>query len=212
MHITRTLGIGLLIAATAMTGCNKKQKTEMAMLEEENSTLRNQLAERTKALEDTNAEKRSLEQQLAALRKDAASPTGSTGTEGGTFTRDGVEWSASAGEVTASIQGDVLFDSGKTTLKSSAKKSLDSVASILKSEYSGKSIRVSGFTDTDPIRKSGFKSNYHLGFERAYAVREYLVSKGIDAKRLSLASYGPDAPKSSKPQSRRVEVVVLVNG
>src|SRR5262245_27064518 len=77
MHITRSLGIGLLIAATAMTGCKNKQKSEMSMLEEENATLRNQLAERTKALEDTNAEKRSLEQQLAALRKDAASPTGS---------------------------------------------------------------------------------------------------------------------------------------
>lgn len=211
MHITRALGIGLLVAAAGLTGCKNKQKQETAMLEEENATLRNQLAERTKALEDTNAEKRSLEQQLVALRKDSNSPTGSTGTEGGTFTRDGVEWSAGAGEVTASIQGDVLFDSGKTTLRSTAKKSLDSVASILKGEYSGKSIRVSGFTDTDPIKRSGYKSNYHLGFERAYAVREYLVSKGIEQKRISLASYGPDAPKGSKPQSRRVEVVVLVN-
>src|SRR5262245_58892218 len=165
MHITRSLGIGLLVAAAAMTGCKNKQKSEMSMLEEENATLRNQLAERTKTLEDTNAEKRSLEQQLAALRKDAKDPTGSTNTEGGTFTRDGVQWSAGAGEVTASIQGDVLFDSGKTTLKSTAKKSLDSVASILKGEYAGKSIRVSGFTDTDPLKRSGYKSNYHLGFE-----------------------------------------------
>lgn len=208
MHITRALGIGLLVAAAGLTGCKNKKASETAMLEEENATLRNQLAERTKALEDTHAEKRSLEQQLAALRKDANSPTGA---DGGSFTRDGVEWSAGAGEVTASIQGDVLFDSGKTTLKTTAKKSLDSVASILKGEYTGKSIRVSGFTDTDPIKRSGYKSNYHLGFERAYAVREYLVSKGIEHKRISLASYGPDAPKGSKPQSRRVEVVVLVN-
>src|SRR5437773_2014211 len=85
------------------------------------------------------------------------------------------------------------------------------IATRLKTQYTGKNIRVEGFTDTDPIHKSGFKSNYHLGFERAFAVRQYLSSKGIDEKRMSLASYGPNAPKPTKPQSRRVEVVVLVN-
>ena len=216
MRITRVMGMGLLVAAMGLTGCKNSAKQEKAMLEEENANLHNQLADRNKALEDNSAEKRSLEQQLAAMRHDT-STTGMTGGDtggmtGGTpgSTRE-VTWSKSAGEVTASIQGDVLFDSGKTTLKTTAKKSLDSVASVLKSQYTSKSVRVAGFTDSDPIHKSGYKSNYHLGFERAYAVREYLVSKGIDAKRISLASFGPDAPKSTKPQSRRVEVVVLVS-
>ena len=42
------------------------------------------------------------------------------------------------------------------------------------------------------IRKSGFKSNYHLGFERAYAVREYLVSRGVPPTSVYVASHGPD--------------------
>ena len=124
----------------------------------------------------------------------------------------GVTGSASAGEVTASVESDLLFDSGKATLKSNAKKSLDQVASVLNSTYGSATIRVAGHTDSDPIRKSGHKSNYHLGFERAFAVRDYLISKGVSSNRVSLASYGPDIPKGSKPQSRRVEIVVVLNG
>ncbi len=214
MRISRMMSVGLVLAALAMTGCKNSLKQEKAMLEEENANLRTQLADRNKALEDTNAEKRALEQQLAAARREGdkgAAPAGGNGGANPFGGIEGVTGSMSAGEVTASVESDLLFDSGKTTLKPSAKKSLDAVANVIKSQYAGKSVRVVGYTDTDPIRKSGFKSNYHLGFERAFEVRKYLVSKGLTEKQVSLASYGPDMPKSTKPQSRRVEVVVLLN-
>src|SRR5207247_7685919 len=121
--------------------------------EDENANLRNQLADRNKALDDTSSEKRSLEQQLASARRDTTTTgdmAGGTSTGAMPKTGDGVTWTQGPGEVTASIQGDVLFDSGKTTLKPSAKKLLDSVASVLKTQYTGKNIRVEGFTDTDP--------------------------------------------------------------
>jgi outer membrane protein OmpA-like peptidoglycan-associated protein len=200
------LAMGLVLAAVAMTGCKNSVKQENAMLKQENADLQAQLADRNQALESLNAEKRSLEQQLAQVRKDGGAD-GKTGFEG----IEGVTGTVGAGEVTASVQSDLLFDSGKTSLKSSAKKSLDAVAGVLNSTYANDRVRVSGFTDTDPIKKSGYKSNYHLGFERAYAVREYLVSKGVSAKRIYLASYGPDLPKGSKPQSRRVEISVIMN-
>ena len=208
MRMSRMMVVmGLIAVSMGMTGCKNSMKTENANLTAENQSLRDQLADRNKALEDCNSELRSREQQLAEMRRGGS---GSTGT--GFENIPGVTGSYNAGEVTASVQGDLLFDSGKTTLKSSAKKSLDAVASVLNSTYSGANIRIAGHTDSDPIKKSGFKSNYHLGFERAWAVREYLISKGISAKRLSLASHGPDVPKSSKPQSRRVEIVVIVGG
>ena len=37
-----------------------------------------------------------------------------------------------------------------------------------------------------------------------------IQGKGIPAELISYASYGPHAPKGSKSQSRRVELVVLV--
>jgi chemotaxis protein MotB len=202
--------LALLVAAAVMTmgGCKNSLKQEKAMLEQENESLKNQLADRNKALEDCNAELRAREQQLSQLRRGEGGGERRTGFEG----IPGVTGSIGAGEVTASVSSDLLFDSGKATLKASAKKSLDQVASVLNSTYSGKSIRVAGHTDTDPIKKSGYKSNDHLGFERAYAVKEYLISKGVDPKRLYLASYGPNVPRGNKAQSRRVEIVVLMSG
>lgn len=208
MHISRMMFMGLVAVALGMGGCKNSLKTENANLTDEVNGLRAQLADRNAALESCNQELRSRDQQLAELRRSG------TGTAAGTGFDNipGVTGTMSAGEVTASVDSDLLFDSGKTTLKASAKKSLDSVASVLNSTYGNATIRVAGHTDTDPIRKSGFKSNYHLGFERAWAVREYLISKGVASSRLSLASYGPDLPKGSKPQSRRVEIVVKLNG
>jgi outer membrane protein OmpA-like peptidoglycan-associated protein len=197
---------GLVVAAMGMTGCKNSLKTENERLTAQLTDLQNQLDGRNAALEQCEQEKRARDQQLAELRRGGSDMA--TGFEN----IPGVTGSASAGEVTASVESDLLFDSGKATLKANAKKSLDQVASVLNSTYGGAHIRVAGHTDSDPIRKSGHKSNYHLGFERAYAVRDYLVSKGVAANRLSLASHGPDVPKGAKPQSRRVEIVVVLNG
>ena len=123
----------------------------------------------------------------------------------------GVNASLSGNEITVSVESDVLFSSGKTALKTAAKSSLGQVASVLNNSYGSRSVRIEGYTDTDPIRKSGHKSNYHLGFERAYSVRDYLIQRGISKDRISLASYGPDKPLGSKTQSRRVEIVVIAD-
>lgn len=207
MRTSRMMMAGLLLAAMSMTGCKNSLKTANDNLTAENADLRADLDARNAALEQCEQEKRARDQQLAELRHGTGAG-GATGFEN----IPGVTGSASAGEVTASVESDLLFDSGKTTLKPAAKKSLDAVAGVLNSTYSSSGIRIAGHTDTDPIRKSGHKSNYHLGFERAFAVREYLISKGVGPKRLSLASYGPDLPKGAKPQSRRVEIVVVLNG
>jgi len=212
MRTTRMLLAGMLLAAMMMTGCKNRLQEENASLTQEVNSLRGQLADHNKALEDCSNDLRARDQQLATLRRDMESggkggaSLGETGFEG----IDGVTSKASAGEVTASVESDLLFDSGRTTLKTNAKKSLDQVASVLKSQYAGQTIRVVGYTDTDPIVKSGFKSNYHLGFERAYAVCQYLISKGVKESNISMASFGPNMAKGTKAQSRRVEVVVLM--
>lgn len=208
MRMTRVMMFGLLMAMVGLGGCKNSLKDQNASLNNELTDLRSQLAERTQALESCNTEKRTLETQLAEMRRSGG---GSGDGKSGFEDIEGVKGTIGAGEVTAAVEGDMLFDSGKTTLKPSAKKSLDQVAGVLNSTYGGKDIRIAGHTDTDPIRKSGFKSNYHLAFERAFAVREYLASKGVAGNRMYLASYGPDLPRGNKQQSRRVEVVVVLN-
>ena len=122
----------------------------------------------------------------------------------------GVETSVGGGgEIVVAVAGDVLFDSGSVELKSSARRSLDRVASVLKQKYPGKTIRIEGYTDTDPIRKSKWRSNEHLSAERALAVEQYLVKKGVDNNSVYSAAFGPAKAKPTKKDSRRVEIVIL---
>jgi outer membrane protein OmpA-like peptidoglycan-associated protein len=121
------------------------------------------------------------------------------------------------GNLTATLAGEVLFDSGQATIKSSARSSLDRIASSLKGKYSGYNVRIGGHTDSDPIKKSASKwsSNDQLSQARADAVRSYLIGKGVSAGRISAVGYGSSQPKASnstksgKAQNRRVEITVL---
>ena len=197
MH--RLLAIAVLGSAVALTGCKSEPSADVKA---ESLQLRQQLAEKEAALDACNKELQNLQ---SAKPADKAA-TGATGFED---VGEGVSASRIGNEVHVNIEGDVLFDSGKTSLKESAKKSLAKIADVIKKQYAAKPIRVAGFTDTDPIKHSQFKTNYHLGFERAFAVREYLVSKGLAGKEISLSSFGPDVPMKTKEKSRRVEVIVV---
>ena len=210
MKTTRLISLLALVAATTLVGCKNNQQT-VDDLTTENESLRKQLDDRNAALESAERER-----QAAIARADDADKSkgaASTAPAGDkNFTGiEGVTASQVGNELHVSIEGDVLFDSGKTALKENAKKSLDKVAAILKDKYAGKYIRVAGFTDTDPIKKSGFKDNYYLGFDRAYSVREYIIKKGLEGNVISLSSFGPDVPLKTKAQSRRVEVIVVSN-
>lgn len=116
-----------------------------------------------------------------------------------------------AGTTTVNFVGDALFDSGQATLKETAKASLNKVADALKTQFNGKTVKVQGHTDIDPIRKSKWKDNQELSQARASAVRDYLVSKGVDAGVVSAEGFGATKPKDpgNKSVNRRVEIVVL---
>ena len=106
----------------------------------------------------------------------------------------------------------MFFDPGANTIRPPAKTSLDKVAAALKKDYAGKRVRVEGHTDSDPIKKSKWKSNQELSEARAMSVRDYLVKKGVDAGSITTLGYGADKPKGSdKSRNRRVEIVVLVD-
>lgn len=129
---------------------------------------------------------------------------------------EGVEVNETAQSITVTLPETILFDSGKAVLKDSSRKTLDKVAGAIKREYGGKTVRVEGHTDSDPIRRSGWADNWQLSTERSLAVVRYLTtSGGLDAKNIYAAGYGQFAPKASnasaagKARNRRVEIVIL---
>jgi chemotaxis protein MotB len=111
---------------------------------------------------------------------------------------------------------DVLFDSGKAKIKSEAYPILDKVAVVLKKNVPQLNVGIEGHTDNQPIKFSGWKSNWELSTARALSVLHYLVDqKGIIPERLSAMGYGEYSPvasndtKEGRQMNRRVEVVIL---
>ena len=104
---------------------------------------------------------------------------------------------------------DVLFDTGKYTLKPGAREKLAKVAGILIA-YPGLNIEVGGYTDN----VGGDDMNQTLSENRAGAVRNYLVETGVTTNSVSVKGYGNSLPVASndnsagRQENRRVELVV----
>jgi outer membrane protein OmpA-like peptidoglycan-associated protein len=104
---------------------------------------------------------------------------------------------------------DVLFDTGKYTLKPGAREKLAKVAGILIA-YPGLNIEVGGYTDN----VGGDAMNQTLSENRAGAVRSYLVEQGVTTNSVSAKGYGNTLPVASndnaagRQENRRVELVV----
>lgn len=207
--LRRVIGFGMLAAMAALlTGCNNADKQQQALYEQENMELRTRNDQLEAALRDSESQRSLLEEERDRLMSQSRSqPTGSssTGFEG----MSGVGVSTRAGDIVVDVAGDVLFDSGQITLKQNSKQTLDGIASVIQSRYPNAVIRIEGHTDSDPIRRSQWKSNERLGAERAMAVQDYLASRGVNKSRTYVASWGPAKPKQSKASSRRVEIVIL---
>lgn len=126
--------------------------------------------------------------------------------------QDGEEVIRAKGGVLTRYPGDVLFDAGSATVKSSGQAAIKKFAAHLKGRDN--KIEVRGYSDSQPIKHSHWKSNLELSTARAKAVEELLKANGIAATRLSHKGFGDsdlimDAnSKEDQKRSRRVEVFV----
>ena len=104
--------------------------------------------------------------------------------------------------LTATFKGDVFFDFDSATLKPGAYREIDRTANVL-NRYPQTTILVAGHTDS-----SGSESyNQQLSERRAQAVRDALVNRGVDPRRLQVIGYGESQPiSSSDAMNRRVEL------
>jgi outer membrane protein OmpA-like peptidoglycan-associated protein len=104
---------------------------------------------------------------------------------------------------------DVLFDTGKFSLKPGAREKLAKVAGILLA-YPGLNIEVGGYTDN----VGGDAMNQTLSENRADSVRNYLVQQGVSTSSVSAKGFGNTLPVASndssagRQQNRRVELLV----
>jgi outer membrane protein OmpA-like peptidoglycan-associated protein len=107
------------------------------------------------------------------------------------------------------LNGGILFDTGKTALKPGAKSTLSKIAKQLQTDPSLK-IAVEGNTDN----VGSTATNQSLSEKRANAVRDYLVSAGISSDSITATGKGEESPiatnktAAGRQQNRRVELVI----
>ena len=103
----------------------------------------------------------------------------------------------------------ILFETGKSSFKKEAFDILKAMTTIFK-EYPEADFVIAGHTDN----VGSDKSNQLLSESRASAVRDYLISNGINADRLTTVGFGESMPidtnatKAGKANNRRTEITL----
>ena len=104
---------------------------------------------------------------------------------------------------------DVLFDTGKYSLRAGTREKLAKIAGIVVS-HPGLKLEVEGHTDS----VGGDEYNQRLSENRANSVRDYLIQQGVEGETITAQGFGESQPVASndtaagKQQNRRVELVV----
>lgn len=169
------------------------------------------LAEQNKALAEYKARAAQLEKikaRFEALKKKLDE-----------LTKLGLAVNIRKNRMVISLPGDVLFDSGRDSLRKEGQEILAKVATVIRSDESlkGRDYQVAGHTDNKPFA-GVFKDNWGLSLMRAREVLTYLISaKGgqLEVAHWSAAGFGDTDPidtndtADGRQKNRRCDLIVV---
>lgn len=179
------------------------------------SNLNANLEQQARALEDYKKRAEQLEQirkRFELLRNKLQE-----------LTRFGLNVTVRNNRLVIQLPGDVLFDSGRDTLKKDGKDILKKVADVIRQDpgLNSRNYQVAGHTDAEKLQGGAFKDNWGLSVMRARQVVVFLVDPadkgggGLNPKRWSASGYGEEDPVAPNDtpvnmgKNRRVELVVV---
>ncbi len=190
---------------SALQAQQSQAQAEQAKLDSEHARLAEDQAKAAKAQAD--AEAAEARARAAAANKDA---------ENANQIREKLRGQLNAVLATSeSARGlivnmsDVLFDTGKYSLKQGTQISLAKVSGILQA-YPGLKVQVEGYTDS----VGGDDFNQKLSENRANSVMNFLMSQGVAADHITAQGFGKNNPvadnstAAGRSQNRRVNLVV----
>ena len=116
------------------------------------------------------------------------------------------------GRVRVRLSDGLLFPSGSAQLGAPGLRALDRVADVLRTTPSRR-IEVAGHTDSRPVQKQ-WEDNWQLSTERARQVGLFLMTRGLEGRRLLIAGYADTDPidtedsVAGRARNRRVELFI----
>lgn len=128
--------------------------------------------------------------------------------------QDMIEVDFNAEYVSLTLNGALLFDSGKSDIKDDARMLIDKIGAIL-SVYDGNIIEIEGHTDNVPISNAKYENNDVLSMYRALSVADYIRSiTDLDPGMIKSSGRGEYIPiadngtPEGRARNRRVEVKI----
>ena len=182
---TWTLVLGAL--SLSVVGCNNKEKQQIAALQQEKLGLEQQVDELQTQLQQAQAERLDLANRLDARETELANLQAQLRAKGAVAPLKEVvsagDWEKGLTSDKVTLDTDILFASGKADLTGEGKRRLDKIVGDLRGTYGGLPVRVYGYTDNEPIRKTKnlWQDNLDLSANRAMGVTRYLASQGLAA-------------------------------
>ncbi len=206
-------------AAAAQSAANaqqSQQQAEAAALAEKEAQLKAQAAQLAKQQADADAAAARAREQAANAQAADANARAAAAAERAKELREKLRAQLNAVLQTSETSrglvvnlADVLFDTGKYTLKPNTQISLARVAGILQA-YPGLKVQVEGFTDS----VGSDQLNQKLSDNRASTTAAFLVAQGVPAANVTSMGYGKSDPvadnstAAGRAQNRRVNLVV----
>ncbi|MDP3919895.1 MAG: OmpA family protein [Candidatus Omnitrophota bacterium] len=201
--------MALLIAVAFMaTGCAKSDKELLRLNQEQAATI-------SAMTDEVNRLNQELDALYGAREELLRAKTDLEGKLQGEMAAGNLSVSMQDRGLVVTVLDRVLFDSGKSDLKESSRSTLEKVGDTLVEQVRDNLVYVEGHTDNDPIRHSGWRSNWELSTARATEVIHFFVDQqGVEPRRLIASGYGEFYPvmsnetSSGKQKNRRVEIVI----
>jgi outer membrane protein OmpA-like peptidoglycan-associated protein len=124
-------------------------------------------------------------------------------------------WSAASGQSQIFIEGKVVFDTNKATIRPGSEKVLKTLLQFMSEHPEVTRLRIEGHTDA----RASEEHNMELSAKRALSVGDWLVEHGVDSIRLIAVGFGESRPlgpnelEEGRSDNRRTEFhVAEVNG
>ncbi|HKO20477.1 MAG TPA: OmpA family protein [Acidobacteriaceae bacterium] len=189
-----------------------KAQAEQAQVQAQQAKLQTEQAEAAKAQADAARARAEADAAEARARAAEANRSAASAMQVREKLREQLNTVLATSESARGLivnMSDVLFDTGKYTLKPTTKISLAKVAGILLA-YPGLKVQVEGYTDS----VGGDEYNQKLSENRASTVKDFLVSQGVSASNITSQGFGKTDPVADnstaegRAQNRRVNLVV----